>query len=270
MRRKNIIRLVLLIFILTITLNSCKKKNDYFDINEQILFFEAAKKVASENKTGQYRAPILKKTLLFPQNCYTKLVIILDSCDKVYIYQTETIDNPEFQIVSDSMKYSNYIDLRPEHLMTFSSNGFINFIKDNHDIFELDSTKNDSTVRFITVASNQDIIRNEVFYYLKHLVSMYLLGPGPNPETFPIKSNTKAFHSICVVRKTTEEENIVIHYKKMKLKYNPETIKWSKNFINGGCRPFSKDYDSLEKKIENKQKAIFGIMKLSQKIKYIQ
>lgn len=261
---------ILVFTIIILLLNSCTTKHDYFIISKRISAFDkdTMRKVVS-NVDSLKNIPPPKSTFKAPINWYTPLVIVLDSTDKVYIYQTETITKSDHQYddtCPETIKYSNYIGLQPEHLIAFKSNDFIEFIMENHDIFELDTTRNDTTARVITIASNLDTIKNKAFYDLQKLTSMYTVGTRLPGSLFPIKENANTTKSICIIRKTTEEENAVIYHKRKKIKYTPETIKWSCDFINGKCKPFTKEYDSLENEMGTKQKAIFGIKKISRKV----
>jgi len=270
--RKKELKLCLLLVTLTFLFNGCKKRQEYFVITERN--YESKDK----SKNGEITKGLVKFNP--PRNWYTDFVVILDSTDRVYIYQTETIkkdDSPSShyklnnyrETSSDTTQYSNYIGLMPEHLICFKSKDFIGFIKDNWDIFNLDTTKNDTTTRLITIATNQDVIKNTAFYDLQELSSMFIKGPKSAEFLIPIEINRNSHNSICVVRKTTEEENAVIYCKRRNLKYKAETIKWSKNFINGKYKPFSKEYNSEEKKLDTKQKAIFSIKKLSRELRHI-
>lgn len=174
---------------------------------------------------------------------YYKTVIIFDSIDQVYLYQTNLITN-ENSIVKNSggcivyenddfhkfKKYPNYLDLRTDNILKFTNKNFLEFIKTNNDIFLFDTIAN--CVRIVIIASNKDTITNSAFYDFMNLIMKK-------------QKTIKKVHYI--IRLTTEEENQVIFYKRRNLKYNPETIKWSKNFLNGNYRPFTRKYDSVEK-----------------------
>jgi hypothetical protein len=177
---------------------------------------------------------------------YSNLVILFDSTDKVYLYQTEYIDN------YDSAKNHNpernyslypiYIGLQPFHLMTFESGNFISFIKSNDDILKLDTifSKNN---RFIYIASNKDTIKNKAFYDLLELIK---------PKSEIRKKNQRVYY---IIRNTTEEENNVIFCKRNDLPNIPNDTKWSANFISGNCHPFTKEYNDLENQMFFKIKA---------------
>lgn len=270
--KMNKLKLYIILVTLTLAFNGCKKRQEDFILTGEINAFnnKDLKRIIDESRIK----------FVTPRNWYTDFVVILDSTDKVYIYQTETIKKADsnsssyklhdyLRTNSDTTQYSNYIGLMPEHLISFKSKDFIGFIKENWDIFNLDTTKNDTTLRFITIATNKDTIKNTAFYDLQELTSMYRKTTKSTGSFTPINRNKNAYQSICVVRKTTEEENAVIYCKRRNLKYQPETIRWTNNFINGKYKPFSKEYKFEEEKLFTKQKAIFSIRKLSRKVRRI-
>jgi hypothetical protein len=174
---------------------------------------------------------------------YYKTVVIFDSSDLVYLYQTDLLTNENSTIKNVSgciidkdddfqklKKYPNYLGLRTENILKFSNNNFIEFIKTNDDIFMLDTTA--KCVRILIIASNKDTITNSAFYNLMTLI---------------VKKQKTIKKVHYIIRLTTEEENKVIFYKRRNLKYNPETIKWSTKFLNGKYQPFTSQYDSVEK-----------------------
>jgi hypothetical protein len=181
---------------------------------------------------------------------YSKMVIIFDSSNGVYLYHTEQKINSECmskgipsrlergnydQLISE-YPYPPYIELRPTHLIKFSCNNFVDFIKANDDIFRLNKNPTFSVRNIIIMASNTDTIKNTAFYDLLSYITFN-------------KSEKKRSHNLCIIRKTTEEENMVLFYKKRWLDFNPEKIKWSDKFINGQYAPCTRQYDSLEKKL---------------------
>lgn len=248
---KNII-LLLIIFTFCLTSHSCKKdKNlNWFFITDKTSDRDSVRNIGSEGEKIRY--------ISTKKNWYTPFVILLDSTDKVYIYQTELINkNPiikhsfyEDEKCSDFTEFSNYIGLIPEQLLEFESNHFIEFIKNNQDVFEFD-TINHGNTSFFTIASNKDTIQNAAFYDLKNLIT--------------IKKRYKRSHVCGLVRKTTEEENVVMYYKRRNIEYHPEKIKWSTNFIEGKYKPFTNEYQSVESTMKHKDKAINSINKLGHK-----
>jgi hypothetical protein len=179
---------------------------------------------------------------------YSKLVFLFDSTDRVYFYQTTNKENFDANNKNENdyinIKYPPYLCLNPHHLVSFTSDNFIDFIKTNNDIFKLDTSENRKYNSFIFIASNKDTIRNKAFYELIDLIK-------------PKSELKRHLRKVCfIVRKTTEEENKVIYYKRRNIKFNPEEIKWSTNFINGNCRPFTREYDSTEKGLYSTIKAL--------------
>jgi hypothetical protein len=176
---------------------------------------------------------------------YYKTIVIFDSTDLVYLYQTDCSENKnsivkyEGGCIVDSdddyhkfKKYPNFIDLRPENILKFNNNNFIDFIKTNNDIFQLDTTTH--CPRVLIIASNKDTIMNSAFYDLMNLIN---------------KKQRTINRVFCIIRMTTEEENNVIYFKRRNMKYNPENIKWSTMFLNGEYRPLTKQYDSIENNV---------------------
>jgi hypothetical protein len=113
----------------------------------------------------------------------------------------------------------------------------VKFLKNNNDKFGIFPNENHIHTSFY-YASQSDTIKNTAFFNL-------------NKELNDSKSRT-----IYIVRKTTEEENIVLQYKQNGLPYHPEDIKWSKEFYNGQVTPFTKVYNDFETKIHSQVIAI--------------
>ena len=177
---------------------------------------------------------------------YSNLVIVFDSIDRVYLYQTVHEENLIYKknhpgFPEPPTKYPNFIGLYPYHLMSFSSTYFIQFIKENNDILLLDTTSY-GIRRFVFIVSTKDTIENKAYYDLVNLIK-----PKKHQFGFP--------GVYFCVRKTTEEENNVIYCKRKKIPYYPLNIQWSKKFINGDYSPFTKGYDSTEMSIHYKIKA---------------
>lgn len=173
---------------------------------------------------------------------YFNMTIIFDSTDLVYLYQTDIIENNESVVkvpfrgcivdASDDyykfIKYPGFIELKTENLMKFDNKDFINFVCANIDIFQFNNPN--CGARLFIIASNKDTITNPAFYDFMSLIRL-------QQET----ENSVYYH----IRRTTEEEDTVIFYKRRNLKYNPNSIVWSKNFLSGEYAPFTKAYDSI-------------------------
>jgi hypothetical protein len=229
MKRTFLFLLILQLIILAVCCKNESVKKDYYIISKN-------------DSTLNTR----KKEKIPGMEWYYNMVIIFDSTDKVYVYQTkfvETYDPTKKYINLDSVdKYPSYIGLRPEYLLTFKTEYFIDFIRDNNDIFILDTFR-PIQKRFINLVSNQDTIKNNAFYDLINLIT-------PKGET-----RKQLYRVLYRIRTLTEEEFNVLFHKKDNTEYDPENIKWSENFIIGKCSPFTTKYDSIEKMLPFKIKA---------------
>ena len=170
---------------------------------------------------------------------YSDIVFIMDSRNKVYIYQTENInrfvrDNRISKLIFD-YNYPNYLGLKPENLITYNSNDFISFIKTNNDIFGLINDNGNHVHKFLYIVSESDTVKNDALPLLARILR-----------------NDKVNY---IIRRTTEEENFVLKYKRNRKPYLPEKLNWSTNFVNGDCKPFTKEYEKLEEKISSFRKA---------------
>jgi hypothetical protein len=219
------IKYQILFILLNLSFVGCKQETilksenqDFYIISKQDSIMIANEK---NNKIPPPRIPQERKW-------YTDLVFIMDSKDKVYIYQTELKEANK----NSNYEYPNYIGLRPEYLVTIDSDHFISYLKNNNDIFGIFPNEKQAWTAFY-VASESDTIKNRA---LSNLVK----------ELDKTKS-----HSFCIVRKTTEEENKVLIYKRNKQAFEPKSVNWSNKFYNGNTKPFSKEYDEIEKKMNS-------------------
>ena len=191
-----------------------------------------------------YHAPV--------KHWYCDFQIILDSDKMVYVFETEKLDHTK-KIRTDedlSYQYSNYIGLRPEHLLAFDSKYFVDFLKANNDIFGFDINDRDSAFMAV-IATTTDTIKNPVLYQLRDLIK------GSKNKTF-------------LIRKTSEEENVVLYHKRRHIPFHPEQWRWSTHFLDGKHRPFTSSYDSLEHNTAVVFKAAPGIKRQIKKVRHIQ
>ena len=188
----------------------------------------------------------------FPQflKWYSNVVFIFDSTDMVYIYQTEISRFEEkvkytpigdfyeseeshnimdFDTMITDYNFPNYIGLQPEHLIALKSENFVDFIELNNDIFQLDT--NSQSIHIFYVASNRDTIINKAFYDFDKLIT---------------KHERLENYIHYVVRRTTEEEDFVIYFKRHKKVYQPEKLEWKTDFINQNLKPFTDQYNIIE------------------------
>lgn len=208
---------------------NCKRENVAKPIQEEYIVISKEDSISNAyDQKNKIPKPFVPQELKW----YSDLVFIMDAKDKVYVYQTEKNSSSE----NANFEYPNYIDLRPEYLITIDSKDFVSFLKNNNDIFCI--FKNRENVRnYFYVVSETDTIRNEALFEL-------------NKSLYKDKSE-----SIYMLRNTTEEENVVLKFKRNQQNFEPENIKWSNKFYDGKVTPFTKQYYDFEKKINSKVKA---------------
>ena len=129
---------------------------------------------------------------------------IIDTDLKIYYSQREEIDhicgNWER---SDTIPH--FIDLQPKDLIEIPDNCIANFIKANYK-------SNFKNITFI--CSKTDTLQSESFFALEKA----------------LKSQEK-YGNYYNIRRTTQEEDTVLKYKKDNLYYNSEHIKWNNERI---------------------------------------
>jgi len=212
-------------------------------------FFSTTKYYKRRNKTlkkGNKPIPVEElpiKLISEQYNWHFSLQIILDSTNRVYMYLGEEKGQEKDHGIhyDDDWKsrfplYSDYTGLRPEYLLAFDSKYFVDFLKANNDIFGFDINDRDSIFTAV-IASTTDTIKNPVLYQLRDLIK------GKMNKHF-------------LIRKTSEEENVVLYHKRRNIPYHPEKWRWSTHFLDGRHRPFTPSYDSLERKTTVIYKAV--------------
>lgn len=167
---------------------------------------------------------------------YSNIIMIFDTAERVYIYQTECnykhgkqnyYPNDWGNFKAD---YPNYIGLYPYHLLTLHSDFLIDFLVKNDDYFKFDTNYHDSN-RFFHIVSDFDTIKNSGYFKLIN----------------HIKTNKYTKGRIYYwIRKTTEEERNVLSCKRQNKPYNPEEFSWTDKFLDGKSIPFTARYDSIE------------------------
>jgi len=190
---------------------------------------------------------------------YSNIVMIFDTSNIIYFYLVD-IQDKKGKIIDKGLgqtwsgeeeKYPFFIGLTPKDLTTLNSKYLIDFIKDNDLVFRLD-TNFRSTNRFLYLVSDFDTIKNKGFYDILNYIktSKYTRG--------------RVFY---IVRGTTEEAKQVLKFKRSGDYFDPESINWSENFLDGKSKPFTSKYNSAERnfKMVIKKKSIFkeNILKLS-------
>ena len=229
-----------LILTTIISLTNCndfkpKTSNKFHVISDQNKYYSDSSEVIKDD----YGKPIPPPPPPPEIKWFTDIVFIFDSNDYVHIYQTKLTEN---NTKNEYFKptYPFFIELNPNQLVTIKSNYFIDFIKDNNDIFMLDSLKHNYS-RIFMAASPTDTIKNPAFYDLLNMIKFKNFGRR---------------QVLYISRLTTEEENYVINCKLKKIEFEPERHVWKGKYLDGKCEPYTKEYQLLEKQCYFVRKAI--------------
>jgi len=219
------VQLYLFFVIIICSFTNCKRENTVKPIKEEYIVISKEDSISKAyHKKNKIPKPFVPQEFKW----YTDLVVIMDSKDKVYIYQTERKSSNE----EAKFDYPNYIGLRPEYLTTIESKDFVLFLKNNNDIFGIFPNK-ENVINPFYIASETDTIKN---------VAISNLNKALSKE----KSQT-----IYLLRKTTEEENVVLNFKRNQKNFEPEKINWSTNFYDGQVSPFTKEYAEMERRTKS-------------------
>ena len=166
---------------------------------------------------------------------YSNVVMIFDTDNKVYIYQTErnlgiNNKNGRWYYEYQSIRNPHFIGLNPSQLVTLNSNYLIDFLKDNDVYFKLDTNYHEA-FRFLQIVSDFDTIKNKGFYKLLDFIKQ------------DITTKNRLIYNI---RRATEEEHNVLSCKRIGKFYDPKDFNWTNKFLNGAVKPLTKEYDSIE------------------------
>jgi hypothetical protein len=221
--------------------SGCKQKKttiDYYIFSK----LEAMEKAKLDSIEKNHLAPI-EPLPPKPESLrwYSPIVMIFDTANKVYMYQTECLykeSKPKCEGYFDphyyyeiNLSHPHFIGLRPEHILTLKADYLLDFLKDNDTFFRLDTNYHESN-RFFYLVSDFDTIKNCGFYKLKDLIE--------------IKKMISKRNIYFDIRRTTEEEKNVLSCKRTGKYYDASNFKWSSKFLNGRTIPLSAKYDSVE------------------------
>jgi hypothetical protein len=137
---------LLYFLVITIGLTGCMKKQtktDYYIFSK----IDSIQKVRTYNTIQDDSNPPPPPPPPPPiqYRWYSNIVMIFDTADKIYIYQTEKIDQfnnsglrPEY-IEYENINFPYFIGLTPDQMVTIHTDYLIDFLKDNDEFFRLDS-----------------------------------------------------------------------------------------------------------------------------------
>ena len=222
-----------ILFLYVIGLISCQKQaeqKEYYIISKKS-YTDFAKRYVYDSVQNLPPPPRPEPPIVVVEGTkYSDLVIILDSIDNVFIYRTELFPKIDIQkkkielICGTGLRFDKihpeFINLKPEQLIKFSATEFSKFINSNKNIFKVDSNRK----QYLYIASTKDTVYNPCLDEFKKV----------------FKKQKNLFY---VIRKTTEEEEVVLKFVKNKKAYNAMKHKWSNHFLHGVI-PFSQEYKS--------------------------
>jgi hypothetical protein len=133
---------------LTLILTSCKKE---IVAKKNYVISKADSNRTAWMKSAKVPPPLTPHNL---KSC-SDVVFILDST-KVYVYQTEKTHSGSG--TNQDFEYPNYIELRPEYLLTIDAENFISFLENNNDLYGI--FPDNSVHPIIYLASQTDTIKN--------------------------------------------------------------------------------------------------------------
>lgn len=183
--------------IVCLLLLNCNSKESQKKNNPYVISIEKIK-LLNELKKKNIPPP--------PSGYYSYNNLIIDQKDDFYFYQKEY--TPWHCIPSESDTIPDFFNIKPIEIIKVPNNSIVDFIKQN-------VTNRNEMKRMLVIASQNDTIKNNAL--LSYL-------------------NENQLRSFSI-RRTTQEEDTVLKYKKNNEFYNYEDIKWNQDRI---ILPFKK------------------------------
>ncbi|KUJ63333.1 hypothetical protein AR687_04060 [Flavobacteriaceae bacterium CRH] len=141
-----------------------------------------------------------------PSGFYGYNQIIIDKKNNFYFYQKELIN--WHCVVSPTDTIPDFINLEPKEIIKIPNYSVIDFIKEN-------ISNKDERHTMLVLASQNDTINNKDFKKILNFLN----------------DQSKSKIRIFTVRKSTQEEDTVLKYKKRNKYYNSDDIEWDKTRI---------------------------------------
>jgi len=185
-----------LVLIMVSLLLSCNKKAEVVKIQKPYIISKENKEIIHNNDTVP--PPPVPGWLVYGTNTF-----ILNSDSTAYYFQNKEIGMICGTLTADTIPY--FINLQPKDLIEVSNKNIYDFIKLNY--------KEDfRNVTFI--ASHSDTLNSKIFFDLQKSLNFF-----------------KRNRDFYLIRRTTQEEDTVLHYKKSNKYYDSNSIKWDKSRI---------------------------------------
>ena len=156
----------------------------------------------TKNINELFIVPNAKTEPFLPVNMYLPFNLIVDSSGSIFYYQQQILFGSD-EVVE---KQPAFINLRPKDIFQIPKSNVEEFIK-------LNILTNDHSEKFVAIALSLDTIKSE-----------------PLSRISKIFKDTSS-HVRWLIRKVTEEEEIVLQYKQNHKNYYPDDIKWDSTKI---------------------------------------
>ncbi|AOZ98710.1 MULTISPECIES: hypothetical protein [Flavobacterium] len=185
-------------FMICLLFWNCNKKKENKEVNILYIISEKDKKFLTHLQKQNIPPPL--------PEFYFHNQIIIDKNGDFYFYQKEAI--PWHCIESETDTIPDFINLKPIEIIKIPNNSCVDFIK-------LNISNKAERQRQIIIASEKDTINNMNFNKILTFLNNSL------------SSKIDAFK----IRRTTQEEDTVLKYKKNNEYYFSDSIKWDKTKI---------------------------------------
>lgn len=183
----------LVLLLVCFFLLNCSKKEEVK--NEVYIISEEDR--AFKKKIEEAKVPPPSPGFYGPSN------IIIDKEEDLYFYQRE--NRYIWNCIIEENPLPEFIDLQPKDLVKVPRNSVADFLKEN-------TISNIKEKRYLTIASQLDTLKSEGFFNI-----MDFLTDNKVP--------------IYLIRRTTQEEDVVLKFKESDEFYNPDSIEWDKSRI---------------------------------------
>lgn len=196
---KHILTVLLLCFLF---FESCSKKETVID--EVYIIKSKVKTPVKEHYNSKNKRIPLPPT---HSGFYGLTNIIIDKQGEFYFYQREY--DFTWDCIPEENPNPDFIDLKPIDLIKVPKNSIVDFLKENT------SPAIKKNYGAFILASQLDTLKTKEFINLIRYVN----------------NTKKSGIRIYLIRKTTQEENVVLRFKKNDSVYDSDEIKWNKDSI---------------------------------------
>lgn len=184
----------LILFIVLFSVASCTKKEASKEELKPYIISEKEREIKAKTREGNFLPP--------PKGYYGEFQLVIDARDNFHCYQREDQSYVWNCVIDKNDTLPEFLNIQPKDLLHLNSKNITEIINEN-------VMSKPKKRQILVIASQKDTIQNtSLINYLK---------------------TTKI--PIYIIRRTTQEEDTVLHYKKENKYYFPEDIKWDKSRI---------------------------------------